>query len=93
MVAVRRGTVKYWESVSCNGEVDDVTCREWTDWFVHADPDRRGDRPRPTRHLEAYLPDLQWMQRLVETARGGAIKLVRQATGHNTLLPVLVKLN
>ena len=57
------------------GEVDDVTCREWTDWFVHADPDRRGDRPRPTRHLEAYLPDIQWMQRLVETARGGAIKV------------------
>ena len=57
------------------GEVDDVTCREWTDWFVHADPDRRGDRPRPTRHLEAYLPDIQWMQRLVETARGGARKV------------------
>ncbi|MBL6910028.1 MAG: hypothetical protein ISR34_06385 [Pirellulales bacterium] len=57
------------------GEVDDVTCREWTDWFVHADPDRRGDRPRPTRHLEAYLPDIQWMQRLIETARGGAIKV------------------
>ncbi len=57
------------------GEVDDVTCREWTGWFVHADPDRRGERPRPTRHLEAYLPDLQWMQRILETARGGAIKV------------------
>ena len=57
------------------GEVNDVTCREWTDWFVHADPDRRGDRPRPTRHLEAYLPDIQWMHHLVETARGGAIKV------------------
>ena len=56
-------------------EVDDVTCREWTGWFIHADPDRRGERPRPTRHLEAYLPDLQWMQHILGIARGGAIKV------------------
>ena len=57
------------------GEVDDVTCRDWTGWFIHADPDRRGDRPRPTRRLESYLPDIKWMHHILKTARGGAIKV------------------
>ncbi len=57
------------------GEVDDVTSRQWNNWLIHADPDRRGDRDRPTRQLENYLPDIQWMQNLLEQARGGAVKV------------------
>ena len=57
------------------GEVADVTSRQWNDWLIHADPDRRGDRDRPTRQLENYLPDIQWMQNLLEKAQGGAIKV------------------
>ncbi len=57
------------------GEVDDATSRQWNDWLIHADPDRRGDRFRPTRQLENYLPGVQWMQSLLEKSRGGAIKV------------------
>ncbi|NDH93757.1 MAG: class I SAM-dependent methyltransferase, partial [Planctomycetia bacterium] len=40
------------------GEVADVTRRDWTGWFVHADPDRRVGRNRPTRRLADYQPGL-----------------------------------
>lgn len=42
---------------------------------VHVDPDRRAGRDRPTKRLELYQPDLTWMERLIETAPGGAIKI------------------
>lgn len=53
----------------------DVQQTDWTGTFVHADPDRRDGRDRPTKRLEQYLPDLTWMQRLAGTAKGGAIKI------------------
>jgi len=53
----------------------DVTAEDWTGRFVHADPDRRDGRDRPARWLEHYQPDLDWMRRLIATARGGAIKV------------------
>lgn len=53
----------------------DVTAEDWAGRFVHADPDRRDGRDRPARWLEDYQPGLDWMQRLVATARGGAIKV------------------
>ena len=43
--------------------------------LVHLDPDRRKGRDRPAKRLEHYHPDLKWMQELVQTADGGAIKL------------------
>lgn len=43
--------------------------------WIHADPDRRNGRDRPTKRLERYTPNLEWMQRTVQTARGGAIKI------------------
>jgi len=57
------------------GEAADVTQRDWTDWFVHADPDRRVGRNRPTRRLADYQPGLPWLRQLLATARGGGIKL------------------
>lgn len=53
----------------------DVTSRCWSGKFVHADPDRRVGRNRPARRLEAYQPDLNWMQQLTANAAGGAIKI------------------
>ena len=53
----------------------DVTAEDWTGRFVHADPDRRDGRDRPARWLEHYQPGLDWMRRLIATARGGAIKV------------------
>jgi len=58
-----------------SGAVADVTGRAWTDWFVHADPDRRAGRDRPVRRLADYQPGLAWLRQLVATARGGGIKL------------------
>lgn len=57
------------------GEATDVTSRDWRGWFVHADPDRRAGRGRPTRRLAEYQPGVRWLQELLATARGGAIKL------------------
>ena len=57
------------------GRVGDVTSETWDGWLVHADPDRRGNRPRPTRRLAEYLPGLDWMAGLMQSARGGAIKV------------------
>lgn len=57
------------------GEAADVTRRDWTDWFVHADPDRRIGRNRPARRLADYQPGLPWLRQLLVTARGGGIKL------------------
>jgi hypothetical protein len=53
----------------------DVTAEDWGSRWVHADPDRRDGRDRPTRRLEDYQPGLDWMRALVATARGGAIKI------------------
>lgn len=43
--------------------------------WVHVDPDRRTGRDRPTKRLEQYQPGLEWMERLTQTAVGGAIKI------------------
>jgi len=53
----------------------DVAAEDWAGRFVHADPDRRDGRDRPARWLEHYQPGLDWMWRLIATARGGAIKV------------------
>ncbi len=54
---------------------EDVTTSDWAGAIVHADPDRRAGNDRPTRRLEQYQPNLEWMQRLTRTAGGGGIKL------------------
>lgn len=53
----------------------DVTATDWTGKIVHVDPDRRSGRDRPTKRLELYQPNLEWMQQLARTAAGGAIKV------------------
>lgn len=58
-----------------HASVADVAAVEWTGKLVHADPDRRGQQDRPTKRLELYQPGLEWMQQLIQTASGGAIKI------------------
>jgi hypothetical protein len=53
----------------------DVTASDWTGQIVHVDPDRRTGSDRPTKRLEQYQPDLEWMQNLTRSASGGGIKL------------------
>ncbi|MDG1897353.1 MAG: hypothetical protein P8J37_20850 [Fuerstiella sp.] len=66
--AVReRGT---WEQKTA-----DVLSLNLAEKLVHLDPDRRKGRDRPAKRLEHYHPDLKWMQQLVQTAEGGALKL------------------
>ena len=49
--------------------------RDWSGMVVHVDPDRRSGRDRPTKRLELYQPNLEWMQQLTHTALGGGIKI------------------
>jgi len=53
----------------------DVASAEVDGKWLHVDPDRRNGRPRPTKRLEQYTPDLGWMQGVTRTAAGGAIKI------------------
>lgn len=53
----------------------DASTLSLTDQLVHVDPDRRSGRDRPTKRLEQYQPPLEWMERLTQTAAGGAIKI------------------
>ena len=72
-----------WNSAVWNGQqsanlavkVADVKSLDLSGRIVHLDPDRRDGHDRPTKRLEQYQPDLGWMQQLVKTAAGGAIKL------------------
>ncbi|MFO1022411.1 MAG: hypothetical protein U0903_17200 [Planctomycetales bacterium] len=43
--------------------------------LVHIDPDRRATGPSRSIRVEDYVPGLEYLQNLTETARGGAIKL------------------
>ncbi len=53
----------------------DVAESDWADKIVHVDPDRRADTDRPTKRLEQYQPNLEWMQKLTRAATGGGIKI------------------
>lgn len=53
----------------------DVSGDLWADQIVHVDPDRRAGSDRPTKRLELYQPNLEWMQKLIRTAAGGGIKI------------------
>ncbi len=53
----------------------DVMNIDWSGRIVHVDPDRRSGRDRPTKRLEFYQPNLEWMQQLSRTATGGGIKV------------------
>jgi hypothetical protein len=53
----------------------DVHSLRLNDTMLHLDPDRRTASDRPTKRLEQYSPNLDWMQQLIGTAAGGAIKL------------------
>lgn len=72
-----------WNSAVWNGQQSanltlkaaDVKSLDLSGRIVHLDPDRRDGHDRPTKRLEQYQPDLAWMQELVKTAAGGAIKL------------------
>ena len=54
---------------------EDVSATEWAGAIVHVDPDRRVGQNRPTKRLEQYQPNLEWLQRLIRTAAGGGIKI------------------
>ncbi len=53
----------------------DVSASDWAGKIVHLDPDRRADSDRPTKRLEQYQPNLEWMQKLTHSAAGGGIKV------------------
>ncbi len=55
--------------------IHDVQCHDLAGQLIHADPDRRAGRDRAARRLEHYAPNLSWMQKTVQSAAGGAIKL------------------
>ncbi len=54
---------------------EDVSASDWAGAIVHIDPDRRAGQDRPTKRLEQYQPNLEWLQRLIRTAAGGGIKI------------------
>lgn len=62
-------------SSNLRAECADVTDCDWTGRIVHVDPDRRSGSDRPTKRLELYQPNLDWMQQLTRTAAGGGIKI------------------
>ncbi|MBS0266050.1 MAG: hypothetical protein JSS02_29230 [Planctomycetes bacterium] len=43
--------------------------------LVHIDPDRRAGASQRAVRIEDYVPGLEFLQQLIRTARGGAIKL------------------
>lgn len=53
----------------------DVSASDWSGKIVHVDPDRRAESDRPTKRLEQYQPNLEWMQKLTRSAAGGGIKV------------------
>jgi len=55
--------------------VHDVQCHDLTGKLIHVDPDRRAGRERAVKRLEQYVPNLSWMQKTIQSAAGGAIKL------------------
>ncbi|WP_437205578.1 class I SAM-dependent methyltransferase [Planctomicrobium sp. SH664] len=54
--------------------VGDATEQPVTGAFVHIDPDRRAGRQRVIR-IEDYQPSLEFLEQLIATTRGAAIKL------------------
>jgi len=64
-----------WGTKEVEFRHDDAAILDINDQWIHVDPDRRNGRPRPTKRLEQYSPDLAWMQQTVRTAKGGAIKI------------------
>ena len=63
------------ENHAYDANVADVHDLPLNDCLIHIDPDRRSGRDRPVKRLEQYCPNLEWMQRTVQNARGGALKL------------------
>jgi hypothetical protein len=58
-------------SASCT----DATTVDHSTSFVHIDPDRRASARGRAVRVEDYVPGLEFLQQLVRTGRGGAIKL------------------
>jgi hypothetical protein len=56
---------------TATGDVQELVS---TDRLIHLDADRRSGARRSTR-IEDYAPPLEFMQRLIDTCPGGAIKL------------------
>ncbi len=54
---------------------DDVQSVAVASDFVHIDPDRRSTGAQRANRLEEYQPGLEFLQRLAESGRGGAIKV------------------
>jgi len=53
----------------------DVTTLDVSGRFVHIDPDRRAMGSRRALRIEDYRPGLEFLRRLIASARGGAVKL------------------
>lgn len=56
-------------------ETADVLHRDLPNQLLHVDPDRRVGRTQAAKRLEQYTPDLEWMQRTVQSGRSGALKI------------------
>ncbi len=52
----------------------DATSSDWQDRLSISTRIRRAESDRPTKRLELYQPNLDWMQNLCRKAAGGAIK-------------------
>jgi len=64
-----------WGTAAAEFRHEDATNVDISGEWIHVDPDRRNGHSRPTKRLERYSPDLEWMQQAVQTAKGGAIKI------------------
>lgn len=70
----------------------DVHTLEVTDKLVHIDPDRRAAGPARSLRIEDYVPGLEYLQQLTQTARGGGIKLSPASNFGGKFLDVEIEL-
>ncbi|MEZ6122568.1 MAG: hypothetical protein R3C49_05255 [Planctomycetaceae bacterium] len=54
----------------------DVVTSDIRGKLLHVDPDRRAHRDRPTKRLEQYVPDLNWLQQATALAAGRSFEAV-----------------
>lgn len=64
-----------WGQTPTSARTSDAESIDVAGRLLHVDPDRRTGRARPVRRLEQYTPNLAWMQSVVQSATGGAIKI------------------
>ncbi|MEZ6045573.1 MAG: hypothetical protein R3C11_08345 [Planctomycetaceae bacterium] len=71
-----QNAICYETSQNLTTQIKDVLEIDSTGKWIHLDPDRRSSKSKArTMRLEQYTPDLEFMQQLTHSARGGALKL------------------